>query len=66
VTSGENTRRGRAGENVAEMQAKKTHCPRGHQYNGENLYLNPKGARGCKACRRAANRASYHRTKVRR
>jgi CxxC motif-containing protein len=30
----------------------KTHCPRGHPYEGDNLYIDPKGARRCKACMR--------------
>lgn len=29
----------------------KTHCPWGHPYTGENLYVHPKtGRRGCKTC----------------
>jgi hypothetical protein len=30
----------------------KTHCPRGHEYVGENLYVRPSGHRVCRACRR--------------
>jgi hypothetical protein len=32
----------------------KSHCPRGHPYSGDNLYIDPKrpGARRCKACSR--------------
>jgi hypothetical protein len=30
----------------------KTHCPAGHEYAGENLYLRPNGGRICRACRR--------------
>lgn len=33
-------------------QSGKTHCPSGHPYSGENLYLDRKGARHCKACKR--------------
>jgi HNH endonuclease/NUMOD4 motif len=29
----------------------KTHCPQGHSYSGSNLYISPKGHRGCRACR---------------
>lgn len=29
---------------------KKTHCPAGHLYEGDNLYINPKGERLCRAC----------------
>lgn len=28
----------------------KTHCPRGHSYSGENLYVPPSGARHCRTC----------------
>ena len=30
----------------------KTHCRNGHEYSGSNLYINPKGHRFCRACRR--------------
>lgn len=47
VTKLENHRRG--------SRATKTHCPRGHEYAGENLYSRPGTAhRGCRACRREA------------
>lgn len=32
--------------------ATRTHCPQGHEYAGENLYINPKGERLCRACAR--------------
>lgn len=35
----------------ARMLAR-THCPRGHEYSGENLYVTPQGHRHCKECRR--------------
>ena len=36
-------------------QARKTHCPRGHEYDEENTYLHPRrNARVCKTCQRAA------------
>lgn len=53
VTHAENGRRGRAGEVNAARQRAKTHCPQGHPYDGDNLYVRPNG-RGCKACRLAA------------
>jgi len=31
----------------------KTHCPSGHEFTPENTYLNPKGYRECKLCRKA-------------
>lgn len=41
--------------------SQQTHCQNGHPLSGENLYLNPAGARVCKACRRAYHRARYKR-----
>lgn len=38
---------------------KKTHCPNGHEYSGDNLYVNPKGSRKCKACLREADKKHY-------
>lgn len=32
--------------------AKKTHCPRGHEYTPENTYAHPSGKRHCRECRR--------------
>lgn len=34
----------------------KTHCPHGHALVGENLYINPRGFRECRACRRNAKK----------
>lgn len=34
----------------------KTHCIRGHEFSGDNLYVTPKGNRQCKTCRRDALR----------
>lgn len=50
VTQQENIRRGNGGAHWAA----KTHCPKGHPYEGDNVYINPKGSRECKACRREA------------
>lgn len=30
----------------------KTHCPNGHPYSGDNLKVDPRGHRRCRACRR--------------
>ena len=45
-------------ENVRRYQALKTHCPKGHEYAGENLTYNSKGGRKCKQCEREYN-ATY-------
>lgn len=51
VTYKENSQRGLTGIN----KSSKTHCPKGHLYSGDNLYIKPNGGRDCKACRRKAN-----------
>lgn len=63
VTQGENVRRGMFVAVTAALRRAKTHCPQGHAYEGDNLYLSSAGARACKECRRAANRRLYHRQK---
>lgn len=50
VTRSENVRRGRS------ATAAKTHCPRGHPYAGENLYIN-NGKRVCRICSDMSRRA---------
>lgn len=55
VTSAENTRRGLAGAN----NRAKTHCPKGHPFSGDNLYIYPNGRRGCNACIRANGKVQY-------
>ena len=40
--------RDRKGRTIAG-QSNKTHCPRGHEYAGENVYIHM-GSRKCKAC----------------
>lgn len=42
-------------------QGRKTHCPQGHPYAGDNLYVNPQGHRLCRACRRVHKEAHYER-----
>lgn len=49
------------GEGCMADYAKRTHCPQGHPYEGENLWLKPnanggKGARRCRVCKREENR----------
>lgn len=44
-------------------QGRKTHCPKGHPYEGDNLriYTNPKGqtCRKCRACQALSNAARF-------
>lgn len=44
-------------------QACKTHCIHGHPLSGNNLRMRPHGRRGCRACHRIEDRASYYRRK---
>ena len=54
VTPAENKLRG---VSPPALNAKKTHCPRGHEYAGANLHITPSGARFCKECSRIKSRA---------
>lgn len=40
--------------NAAALNRAKTHCPQGHPYSGDNLYVHPDGRhRACRTCRSA-------------
>jgi hypothetical protein len=62
VTHAENMRRGTSGDH----QRRKTHCPSGHPYVGDNVYVDPKGHRFCRPCRRIAVTRWYHRKRAER
>ena len=47
VTNRENVLRGTG---VTAINARKTHCPAGHEYTPENTYVRPAGGRQCRAC----------------
>ncbi len=49
-TPAENNRDARAKQRFPKMQ--QTHCKRGHELAGENLYVDARGHRKCKACKR--------------
>lgn len=53
VTWRENTLRG---ESFAAVNAVKTHCPHGHEYDLLNTYRKTDGGRDCRACNREAVR----------
>ncbi len=38
-------------EMAAKARLSRKNCRRGHELSGDNLYVNPKGARVCKSCR---------------
>lgn len=72
VTAKVNTLRG---VGISAVNARKTHCKRGHPLSGDNLYVMPRGKRQCRECHRiksrrlnaanrdsnnAAQRARYH------
>jgi len=44
---------------IAAINAKKTHCPQGHEFTPDNTYLTKKNQRNCNACNvmRARQRA---------
>lgn len=44
--------------------AAKTHCPSGHPYAGENLYINGSGDRLCRECNRIRARVNHQRRKA--
>jgi hypothetical protein len=48
---------------AAARGARATHCPSGHPYEAENLYVSPKGHRYCRECNRQRARANYYRAK---
>lgn len=58
VTSAENTRRGIAGQLIAQQQASKTHCPQGHPYDEANtMRIGDKHTwRKCRECNRQYRR----------
>lgn len=40
--------------------SRKTECKNGHPLSGENLFINPRGHRGCRTCRRQQSRDLYN------
>ena len=41
---------------LASINASKTHCPAGHEYNEVNTYISKTGKRYCRACDRERHR----------
>ena len=61
VTSKENTLRGIG---PTAINARKTHCKRGHPLSGDNLFPSRKGWRICKTCQQASNRKAKAKQKA--
>lgn len=61
VTHRENVLRG---DGVAARHARANHCPQGHPYSGENLFIrSTDGARMCRACSREQSKKTYQNRK---
>lgn len=64
VTRSVNLRRGIGPAILAARRRGVTHCPKGHPYSGDNLYIDPKrGHRDCVMCQRERVRAWRRRQK---
>lgn len=50
VTHAENTKRGLKGDLFPN------HCPKGHEYDEDNTYVNKKGSPVCRTCKRESGR----------
>jgi len=61
VTSAENSYRG---DTIAAKYRARTHCDKGHPFEGENLALTPRGARRCRTCSRDSARRAQQRRKT--
>lgn len=59
VTHRVNAQRGIAGQVNGDRERAKTHCPKGHEYAGANLYVNGRGWRRCRLCVKEANARHY-------
>jgi hypothetical protein len=61
VTWGENVLRGNS---PFAINARKTHCPKDHPLSGDNLYIDPRGKRECRECRRESGRRQMAKAKA--
>jgi hypothetical protein len=61
-TPSDNTRDAIRNGRDFNRQRDKTHCPRGHPYEGDNLYRDPiRGARHCRTCKSESQRSEESR-----
>lgn len=58
VTMKENTLRGIS---FSAINKRKTHCPQGHEYAGDNLIIRVNGGRACKICKTKQDKESQKR-----
>jgi hypothetical protein len=61
VTPAENKRRGNS---PAAVNARKTHCKRGHELAGDNIYITKQGWRYCQTCQRLRDQRRRNRAHV--
>lgn len=54
----------RRGNGFSGVNARKTHCPQGHPYAGENVFVS-NGKRICRICNRAKSMRSYYKRRGR-
>ena len=64
VSHRENCRRGITGAVNGAREAAKTHCKRGHPYNKVNTFVDRKGKRVCRTCKRMLEKAGHKRRKT--
>lgn len=56
VTPRINTLRGKS---IQASNARKTHCPAGHEYSAANTYTSPGRRRSCRTCKSVSDAARY-------
>lgn len=47
------------GNGVCALNARKTHCKRGHEFTTSNTHIRPDGSRSCRTCVRLRNKSRY-------
>jgi hypothetical protein len=52
IVHSENVQRGNLKYVSSKVYGTRTHCPKGHAYSGNNLYVDPKNQRRCRQCAR--------------
>lgn len=57
--------KGRAAGSRGEWQLAKTHCPKNHPYEGDNLIIKKGGGRRCRICANESTRLSKQRRRER-